>query len=582
MLLGRVRSGCAAGGTCGSGTRRRTGTRRAPATARPGPTPSHHRATAARRPRSDGIRGATASPPRPLRPAFAAGAAYRAATRLPGGHRVRRFGSGAVRGRPVAQPPAASPRARAAPPRYAAAGPSSSSMRSSWLYFATRSLRAGAPVLIWPAVGRDREVGDGRVLGLAAAVRHHRRVAVAGAPARRLSSVSVSVPIWLTLIRIEFATPRVDALLQPLRVGDEQVVADELHLRAERSVQRRQPSQSSSAMPSSIETIGYRVAEAARAGRTTRRAGTTCPRPRARSGRRVKNSLAAGSSAIAISSPGRVAGRLDRVDEQLDRLLVRRQVRARSRLRRRARSRGRGRAAACARRVVRLRAPAQRLAEARGADGREHELLEVDVAVGVRAAVEHVHHRHRQHVRVRAADVAVQRQVALVGARPWPPRATRRGCALAPRRPLLAVPSSSTERVVEQALVERLHPGDRVGDLAVDVARRPCGRPCRRSGRRRRAARPPRGRRCWRRSGPRPGPARPLASSTSTSTVGLPRESRISRACTPTISLTAPPRVSGSKCPAVTPGCRPGPGLAVTAVAGVAGVPTVAPHPPAG
>ena len=28
--------------------------------------------------------------------------------------------------------------------------PSSSSMRSSWLYFATRSLRAGAPVLIWP------------------------------------------------------------------------------------------------------------------------------------------------------------------------------------------------------------------------------------------------------------------------------------------------------------------------------------------------------------------------------------------------------------------------------------------------
>jgi hypothetical protein len=25
-------------------------------------------------------------------------------------------------------------------------------MRSSWLYFATRSLRAGAPVLIWPAL----------------------------------------------------------------------------------------------------------------------------------------------------------------------------------------------------------------------------------------------------------------------------------------------------------------------------------------------------------------------------------------------------------------------------------------------
>ena len=36
-------------------------------------------------------------------------------------------------------------------PAYAAASPSISSMRSSWLYLATRSVRAGAPVLIWPA-----------------------------------------------------------------------------------------------------------------------------------------------------------------------------------------------------------------------------------------------------------------------------------------------------------------------------------------------------------------------------------------------------------------------------------------------
>ena len=36
----------------------------------------------------------------------------------------------------------------AAAPRYDATGPSSSSMRRSWLYLATRSLRAGAPVLI--------------------------------------------------------------------------------------------------------------------------------------------------------------------------------------------------------------------------------------------------------------------------------------------------------------------------------------------------------------------------------------------------------------------------------------------------
>ena len=71
------------------------------------------------------------------------------------------------------------------------------------------------------------------------------------------SSVSVSVPIWLTLMRIEFATPLLDAALEALGVGDEEVVADELHAarRAARSA-RFQPSQSSSSMPSSIETIG--------------------------------------------------------------------------------------------------------------------------------------------------------------------------------------------------------------------------------------------------------------------------------------------------------------------------------------
>src|SRR5262249_15637494 len=35
-------------------------------------------------------------------------------------------------------------------PGYWASPPSASSMRSSWLYLATRSVRDGAPVLIWP------------------------------------------------------------------------------------------------------------------------------------------------------------------------------------------------------------------------------------------------------------------------------------------------------------------------------------------------------------------------------------------------------------------------------------------------
>ena len=43
-------------------------------------------------------------------------------------------------------------------------------MRSSWLYFATRSVRLSEPVLIWPAVGRHGDVGDGRVFGFAGAM----------------------------------------------------------------------------------------------------------------------------------------------------------------------------------------------------------------------------------------------------------------------------------------------------------------------------------------------------------------------------------------------------------------------------
>ena len=62
--------------------------------------------------------------------------------------------------------------------------------------------------------------------------------------------------------------------------------------------------------------------------------------------------------------------------------------------------------------VVDRRARSQRLGERRRTDRRDHELLHVDVAVGVRAAVEDVHHRHRQQVGVRAADVAEQREPA--------------------------------------------------------------------------------------------------------------------------------------------------------------------------
>ena len=71
------------------------------------------------------------------------------------------------------------------------------------------------------------------------------------------SSVSVSVPTWFSLIRIALRGLLLDALAQPRGLGGEQVVADELDLaRRAASVSLVQPAQSSSARPSSIETIG--------------------------------------------------------------------------------------------------------------------------------------------------------------------------------------------------------------------------------------------------------------------------------------------------------------------------------------
>ena len=60
--------------------------------------------------------------------------------------------------------------------------------------------------------------------------------------------------------------------------------------------------------------------------------------------------------------------------------------------------------------MIHLGALAQCLAEGGSADRGDHELLDVDAGVGMRTAVEDVHHRDGQHVGVRAADVAEERQ----------------------------------------------------------------------------------------------------------------------------------------------------------------------------
>ena len=114
-------------------------------------------------------------------------------------------------------------------------------------------------------------------------------------------------------------------------------------------------------------------------------------------------------------------------------------------------------------------------AEAGRADRHDHELLEVDVRVGVRAAVEDVHHRHRQQVAAwccrracrcaRRAGLPTRAASALSAAIETP------SSALAPSRLLVGVPSSANHRLVELALRE-LASAQRRGDLAVDMGDR--------------------------------------------------------------------------------------------------------------
>ncbi len=118
--------------------------------------------------------------------------------------------------------------------------------------------------------------------------------------------------------------------------------------------------------------------------------------------------------------------------------------------------------------VVDLGADAQRLLEAAGADRHDHELLQVDVVVGVLAAVHDVHHRHRQREGVDAADVLVERQLERggggVGGRQRDAE-DRVGAELGLVRRAVEL----DEHAVDEALVGGVEPDDLLGDHVVHV-----------------------------------------------------------------------------------------------------------------
>ena len=229
-----------------------------------------------------------------------------------------------------------------------------------------------------------------------------------------------------------------------------------------------------------------------------------------------------------------MAGALGRLEDRLDRGLARLEVGREAAL---VADAGREPAVGehLLQRVVDLRADPEPLREAVGADRDEHELLQVDRVRRVHAAVDHVQHRNRQRRGGLAAEVAVERLPRVRPPRPWRRRARHRGS-----RSRRACPCSACRRA--RSAFDRATPGRARPSLrsrrsisatfatAFVTPLPPHAEPPSRSST---AS-------CTPVDAPEGTAARPNApdpSCTSTSTVGLPRESRIWRPCTREIEL---------------------------------------------
>ena len=118
--------------------------------------------------------------------------------------------------------------------------------------------------------------------------------------------------------------------------------------------------------------------------------------------------------------------------------------------------------------VEHLGAHAQPLLERRCAHGTDHELLKCDGSVGVRTAVDDVHHRHGQRLGVRTADITVEGHAEIVGSGAGHgQRYAEDGVGTQIRLGLRAV--EGDHRLVDTHLIGHVHADDRGSDLLVDV-----------------------------------------------------------------------------------------------------------------
>jgi hypothetical protein len=310
------------------------------------------------------------------------------------------------------------------------------------------------------------QVGDEAVDGLAAAVRDHRPPA--GLPGHLDGGDRLGHgPDLVELDQHGVGRVLPDALGDPLDVGHEEVVADELDGPAEGRVQQ---------LPAVPIVLGQSVlddADGVLAGPFGVHPDHLIGLDLAVLGPQVVQAVLVDAAHRAVDRQhdvlaGPVAGLLDGLEDRLDRVGVLLE--------------GRGEAALVAdagriparledalERMIGLGAPAQGLAEARRPDRGDHELLQVGaLPVGVDAAVEDIEHRHGQHVGAGAPEGPVERHFLRRGGGPGRGHADAED-GVGPELGLVFGAVELDHGPVDGGLVEGVETGDAPGDRAVDV-----------------------------------------------------------------------------------------------------------------
>ena len=119
-------------------------------------------------------------------------------------------------------------------------------------------------------------------------------------------------------------------------------------------------------------------------------------------------------------------------------------------------------------RVEHLGAHPQPFGKRLGAARHNHELLHINWRIGMRAAVDDIHHRHRQHVGIEPAQMPIQRNLQCRRRR----ARHRHGNAQHGIRAQLGLGLGAIQlqqRVIHRLLLARVHPGQRLGHQRIHI-----------------------------------------------------------------------------------------------------------------